>query len=859
MENQNDADKALLKQAINFPWLFKMAWRDSRKNRSRLLLFVSSIILGIAALVAIYSFGDNLKRDIDNQAATLIGADLALYSNKPLTSGARQLVDSLSNLNTRLSEEQSFASMILFSKNEGTRLVQIRALGGEFPYYGKIETTPESASASFRDKKEALVDKTLMLQFNAKVGDSLKVGNVSFRIAGILNKAPGQTGISTTIAPAVFIPLKYLKETGLSQKGSRINYNYYFSFEAKSEVNKLAKKLDPKFEKEELNYETIQSKKENTGKSFEDLTKFLALVGFIALLLGCIGVASSVHIYIKEKIKTIAILRCLGVSSKQAFIIYLIQITGIGLVGSMLGAFLGTFIQQLLPIVLKDFLPIDITSNISWLAVLQGIVLGIFLSFLFALQPLIAIRKISPLNTLRMVENKSSGIKDSTLWMVYGLILLFILGFSRLQLENWQQTIFFTIGVIVSFLILFGMASLLVWLVRKFFPTSWSYLWRQGLSNLYRPNNQTVILVVAIGLGTAFISTLFFVQSMLISRVTLSSSKNQPNMILFDIQSSQKEQVATLTRRLKLPVIQQVPVVTMRLEEINGFTAAEIKKDKNSNLSTKPFSREFRVTFRDSLSDSEKITEGNWTGTAKSGDLPKISVEKDYAQRIHVKIGDKMLFNVQGVLIPTTVGSLRQVDWNRVQTNFLIIFPKGVLEDAPQFHVLVTRVGNNAISANYQQNVVKNFPNVSVIDLGLVLNVLDEILDKIGFVIQFMAAFSIITGLVVLVASVMISKYQRVQESVLLRTLGASGKQIFTITALEYLFLGSLSAFAGILLAISGSWALAKFSFEIPFQPAILPSLLLFLSIVFLTVIIGLLNSRSVLNKPPLEVLRKDV
>ncbi|WP_220096041.1 ABC transporter permease [Daejeonella oryzae] len=839
---------------LNFKWLLKMAWRDSRRNRSRLFLFISSIILGIAALVAIYSFGNNLNRDIDDQAKTLLGADLVIETNKTLQPGVE---DWLKSLGDERSQERSFASMVLFTKNQGTRLVQVRAIEGRFPYYGEIETSPASAGKSFRDNKQALVDKTLMLQYNAAIGDSVKLGNVSFKIAGILNKAPGQTGFSAAVAPIVYIPLQYLEESGLSQKGSRITYNFFYKFNDPGQVDRFVKRMEPRLDKSELDYETVESRKENTGRSFKDLTQFLSLVGFIALLLGCIGVASSIHIYIREKISTIAILRCLGLSSKQAFIIYLIQIVGIGFIGSIAGAILGTVIQQVLPAVLKDFLPIEITAVISWPAIFQGIGLGIIISVLFALLPLVSVRNISPLNTLRISFEETHLFKDPLKWLVYFLIVLFVFSFSFLQLRDWQQTLFFTIGVLGSFLILAAMAGLLMWMARKFFPSSWNYLWRQGFANLFRPNNQTLILITSIGLGTAFICTLFFVQDILLNRVNLSASGNQPNMVLFDIQSNQKEKVANLTKSMGLPVMQQVPVVTMRLESINGKTAVQAKKDSSRSLN-RAFEREYRVTYRDSLTESENITEGKWTGIATGNKPAEISIEEGYAKRIDVKLGDKLLFNVQGAPVQTVVGSFRKVDWNRIQTNFLVIFPKGVLEDAPQFHVLITKVPSAKGSAEFQQTIVKSFPNISIIDLGLVLSVLDEILNKISFVIRFMAGFSIITGLIVLVASVLISKYQRIQESVLLRTLGASRKQILVITALEYFFLGALAAASGIILALASSWALARFSFETSFEPQFLPVLLIFLFISSLTVIIGMFNSRSILNKPPLEILRNE-
>lgn len=856
MPQDKHLSEGISKPGLNFSWLILMAWRDSRRNRSRLFLFISSIILGIAALVAIYSFEYNLRQDIDSQAKGLLGADMVIETNKPVK---KDILPVLMALGNKRSEERTFASMIYFPKSEGTRLVNVRALKGGYPYYGVIETTPVNAGRSFRDAKHALVDKTLMLQFDSNVGDSIKVGELTFMIVGILNKAPGQTGFSASVAPVVYIPLQYLEQTGLSQKGSRINYNFYYKFDKNINVDALAKKLEPRLEKAEMDAETIETRKQNTSRSFEDMTEFLALVGFVALLLGCIGVASAIHIYIREKISTIAVLRCLGASSKQAFIIYLIQIVGIGLIGSLMGTILGTLIQQFLPVVLKDFLPVVITVAISWAAIAQGLLLGLIISILFALLPLVSVRNISPLNTLRLSFQETSLFKDPVKWLVYVMIVLFVFGFTYLQMGSVRKTMYFTGGVLFAFIVLSALAYAMMWLARKFFPSSWSYLWRQGFANLFRPNNQTLILVVSIGLGTAFICTLFFVQGILINRVTMSSSKNQPNMVLFDIQSEQRQAISDLTKSMNLPIIQEVPIVNMRMIEIKGRDTASFKKDSTAWGARRALDREYRVTYRDSLSDSEKIIEGKWSGTVKPEQPVPVSLEEGFARRIDVKIGDKLTFNVQGAPMETVVGSIRKVDWNRIQTNFLLIFPKGVLEDAPQFHVLLTRVPSNEVSANFQQAVVKTYPNISMIDLGLVLSVLDEILTKMGFVIRFMAGFSIITGLIVLIASVLISKYQRIRESVLLRTLGASRKQILIITALEYFFLGALAAGAGIVLSLLASWGLAKFSFETSFTPQMLPILVLFTIISCLTVLIGLFNSRGILNKPPLEVLRSEV
>lgn len=841
------------KRKINYRWLFNMAWRDSRKNRSRLFLFISAIVFGIAALVAIYSFKYNVQNDINGQAATLIGADLAISGNKPADAPLKRMLDSLGD---KRSQERSFASMAYFPKSKGTRLVQVRALQGDFPYYGTIETTPIQAGNTFKKGQMALVDKTLMLQFNARVGDSIKIGNSLFLITGVLNRAPGQSGVVAGIAPVVYIPMQYLQQTGLLKIGSRVNYSFYYKFTRPVNMDRLTKKIDPVLDKAGMRYDTIESRKENTGRNFGDLSKFLSLVGFVALLLGCVGVASAVHIYVREKIASIAIMRCLGVKASEAFLIYLIQIVGIGLIGSVTGAILGTAIQHLLPLIFKDFLPFTISVQISWMAIGQGILLGVIISILFALLPLISVRNISPLNTLRLSFDDAGVSRDPLRWLVYALIVLFVAGFTFLQLDSWLGSLFFTLGILIAFMILAGVAWLLMRIMKLLINGSWSYLWRQGFANLYRPNNQTLILMVSIGLSTMFICILFFIQNILIGQVQLSSSGNQSNMILFDIQNSQKDAVADLTRKQGLPVLQQVPIVTLRIEQINGKTAADLQKDTTIKIPHGVFAYEYRVTFRDSLSSSEKLTDGKWIGKATPDKDVPVSVEENLAKRANLKIGDKMVFNVQGVQVPGYVSSIRKVNWGKVQTNFQIVFPTGVLEDAPQFQVLLTHVPSNKISAGFQRAIVQSFPNVSIIDLALILSVVDELLSKISYVIRFMSAFSIITGVVVLVASVRISKYQRIQESVLLRTLGASRKQIFTITALEYLFLGSLSALTGILIAVGCSWLLAKYSFEIPYTVSYLPAIILFFVISILTVIIGLLNSRDVLGKPPLEILR---
>ena len=859
-------------------FILKMAWRDSRRNRARLVLFISAITVGIAALTAVRSFSVNLMADIDREAKTLLGADLSLDANQPAPDS---ILAKIEQPEVEKAKVLNFMSMVRFPNGGGTRLSLIRSLEGNYPFYGKWKTAPENAWKTFRTGQTALVDHALMLQFGVKTGDSIQIGNVTFRIEGDLLSSPGRAGIASSIAPVIFIPGAWLDSTGLVQRGSRIDYQYFYKLPETTDPDAFIKPLEKSLEKAKLDWDTVQSRKQSIGSAFGNFGTFLNLVGFIALLLGCIGVAGAVHIYIKDKLPTVAILRCLGASGRKAFYVYLVQVAGIGLLGAVVGAVAGSLIQKLLPILVKDLLPIeDVSTNFSYSALFQGVALGLIVAVLFALLPLSGILKTSPLRTLRASFGEQEADNRLLRWGVYTAIAATLFGFTYWLVGEWQETLAFMGGISAAFVVLWLVARLLTFLLRRFFPKKLSYVVRQGVANLFRPENQTVLLVVTIGLGTMLLSTLFLIQSLLLKQVEFSGSGSQPNMILFDIQANDKDSVAQLVRTHGMPLLQQVGVVTTRIETIDGQNKQQyelehpdpdslpkdeegrrggIPRPETDRISRWVWDREYRVTFRDTLIESEKIVDGEWVGVHTPGQPVKVSISDGLQKSMMAKIGTRIAFNVQGARIDCEVASIRKVDFNRVQTNFLVVFPKGVLERAPQFHVIVSKVKDADQSAKFQSELVKRYPSVSAIDLTQILRSVDEVLRKVSFVIQFMALFSILTGLLVLFSSIYQSKFARVRESVLLRTLGASRRQILSINALEYFLLGALSCLAGVGLSVGGAWALARFAFKIPFQIEWWPLGATFLAITSLTVIIGLLNSREVVNKPPLEVLRQEV
>ncbi|MEP5545826.1 ABC transporter permease [Maribacter dokdonensis] len=831
-----------------------MAWRDGKASGKRLLLFMASIILGIAAVVSIQSFSNNLKNNIGLQSKALMGADFLIDSNQPANERVVELMDSLGGYKAR---EVKFASMAAFPKSLSTKLVQVRAIEGNYPFYGELETEPTTSAFDYQDKGGALVDATVMLQFDLKPGDSVKLGTTTFPILGALITAPGSTGIGATAAPPIVVPFRFMEESGLLQRGSRLGYNYYFE-DDKVDLELLNDKVDPLLDAENADMDTHTDTSERLGRRYENVGRFLNLVAFIALLLGCVGIASSVHIYIKEKLKAVAVLKCLGATRKQTFLIFLLQIAGMGLLGGIIGTAIGLLLQQTFPLILQEFLPFTVEISTSYPAIFVGLLLGVSMSVLFALSPLVHTWFVSPLQVLRVQEDTGKKSRPYQIWVVVAIVL-FVLLFALWLLGRWVFALSFVVGILVTFSILAGVSIGFMRLIKKYFPKSWSFAARQSLLNLYRPNNQTVVLILAIGIGTFLISTLYFTKDFLLAKTTFEASAESPNLILFDVQTEQRNDVENTIIPKGLPVIDNIPIVTMRMERIKDRDVNDIRLDTTTRVNKWILNHEFRTTYRDSMIGSEKLLEGEWLPSVppKTEVIP-ISLADNVANDALVKLGDTLLFNVQGKMMTTVVGNIRQVDWARMQLNFSIVFPTGVLEKAPQFHVVTTNAPDKASSANLQRELVKKFPNISIIDLRQVVTLVENILDKISWVITFMAFFSILTGIIVLIGSVRNSKYQRIRESVLLRTLGAQSKQILKINALEYLFLGVLGSGVGVLLSLLSSFLLAYFIFDTPFIPSWVPFLVVLPGITLLVLAIGLFNSRGVLNSPPLQVLRKE-
>lgn len=837
----------------NFAWVLKMAVKDASKSKDRLIIYISSIILGIASLVAIQSFSESVTAKINADAKELVGADMVVKSNLAFTDEQTELIATLGGTQA---SEKSFASMMSKPQTGEGRLVNARALEGNFPFYGKIETEPQLPTQALYEGHNAFVDETVMLQMGLEVGDSIKLGSSTFAIVARITKAPGQNGIASSVAPPVYISQKSLDETGLETLGSRIRYSQYLLFADELPSEETMKPIEDALFTDNIRIETVDERKEQLGEAFGFLNNFLKLVGFIALLLGCVGVASSVTLYMKEKQATIATLRCLGTSSNTIFAIFFLEIFILGIVGSVIGALVGSGLQVVLPYLLKDVLVVDIDFAISPSAFLFGILVGTLSSVLITLEPLLSIRNVPPLLAINANAqvNKSKRAK----FISRASIVLFVLGFSYIQMESWLTALIFTASIAVVFGLLAGLSMLFRKIIRKGVAKSLPYVIRQGLLNTARPNNQSTELTISIGLGAMLMTHLFLMQGNLVSQLTMVNEGEQPNLILFDVQTDQRQEIEDLLGEYDMPVMQNVPLIPMRLESIKGMTRLELKNDSTLDIPMRILNREYRVTYRDTLDTTEEIVEGTFTGDATGLDEIPVSLDQRIAEEMKVEIGDALTFNVQGVSLPVVVGSIRKIDWTKMQTNFIVLFPKGVLEDAPQTFAYVSRTTSKDQSAAFQRTSVTELPNVSIIDLTTVLETVNDIVGKISLVIRFMAFICILTGFVVLIGTISNSKFQRLKEAVLLRTIGSSKKQIVQITLTEYLTLGVLSALSGIVLGMVSAFITATFVFKLGFDVAFMPILLILFAITAVVTFLGYNNNRSIFKSSPLEVLRRE-
>ena len=908
--------------------LLRLAWRESRTARRRLALYMSSIAFGVAALVAIDSFAGNVTRSIRDQSRTLLGGDMALQARAAFPAVVDTLLDSLRADQIATSRVTTFASMALAEPSGGTRLVQVRAVSPGYPFYGEIETVPAQGWARVHTEAIVFVDPSLLVALDASVGDSLRLGQKMFQIAGTLGNVPGDAGITAVIGPRVYLSDNWLDATALLTFGSRAEYDVVLKLPAslattaaaKTMARDLRRRIDPKAaalqEAQEARGEerrgpggddeappadtsakvvaaapdsasgsasrlvsgaartrvrvrTVADTERDFTESVARLADFLSIIGLIALLLGGIGVASGVNAFVSAKIDTVAVLRCLGATSRQVLALYVVQSAAMGLVGAVAGTLLGVAVQFLLPGVVSDFLPIDVELALEPRPLLLGLATGVWVSLVFAMRPLLALRRVSPLQAIRRELDNTALPRewnDPARLTVDALLVGSIIGIVVSRIGNVRQGLYISAAIGGAVLVLWVAATLLIAAARRSTRPSWPFELRQGIANLHRPANQTRAVTLALGFGAFLLSTVYLVQANLLSRVQATSAGSAGNLLFFDVQDDQAAPLDSLLRARQHPIVQQTPVVTMRIDALNGRSVSALMADTSGRRAGWALRREYRSTYRDSIVGSEELVAGTWFADSATRakartanpDAPfDVSLEQNLATDLGVVLGDTVTWNVQGVPITTVVTSFRTVNFARFEANFFVVFAPEALRRAPQQFIVVANVPAGPAIAAVQRDIVRRFPNISSVDLTLVRQTIGAIVDKVTLAIRFLGLFSLAMGVPVLFSAVAATRRARLREGVLLRTLGASRAQVARVLLAEYGALGALGALTGMVLAFVGAWGLTRFVFEDPFDPAVGPTFVIAAGMLLLTMAIGLLTSRDVYKETPMAAIRE--
>jgi putative ABC transport system permease protein len=817
--------------------------------------------------VAIHSFRADVQRSLGDQARALLGADVRVSSNRAFPEAFDAVLDSMAAQERDVARTTTLASMVLDTRSQGVRLFQIQGVDAGYPYYGEVTSTPTGAWTVIHDGPSAVADPAVFIQLDAAVGDTLLIGEVRFVLRGEVIGLPTELGFQSAIGPRLYISRAQLPATGLLTFGSIARYHANFRMPERQDRDEFWDRNHELLEANQLRFTTAGVRAQEMSAAVEDVSRYLGLMGLAALFLGGIGVASAIHVYIREKVITVAVLRCLGALQRTLFTAYLLQAAGLALIGSVLGVGLGMLVQRGLPFVLSGLLPAGVTTQVSWVALGAGILLGVWVAVMFALGPLLEVRGVSPLIALRHDFEPPKRI-DALRIGAFILLALTLVGLTVLEAPSATQGIGFAIVLAGVALSLWATARLLILATKRFFPHRMSYPVRQGVSNLFRPRNQTVSVTLALGFGAFVIGTVGLVEASLTQAFTLEAGAGRWNLLLFDVQPDQRATVEDFVGSRASGPLAVTPLVPSRLSAING-TPVETLLELPQGERPSPWAmrREYRHTYRAEISGSEVMVAGVWWDGSTTGGggggigdpvagVARISMETDLAESLRVGLGDHVTWDFAGVPVESRITSLRTVDWARFETNFYVIFEPGTLEEAPQTAVILARVEGERERAELQRDLVVRFANVSVLDLSLLQQTIDEILQRANQGIRFLGVFSTVAGVLVLIGALSTSRYQRMRESALLKTLGARRRVVLEILTVEYALLGSLATAAGLVLAIFAGWMMTSMVFEVPFRLDLARLGTVWLWVTAVTVVVGLIGSWGVISRPPLAVLR---
>lgn len=841
-------------------FVLRMAMREIRASWKRLLFFFICIAIGVASIVSLRSVIQSIRGGIGGEAKNMLGADLVMSSNSPFSDAVRARVsaEQAAGRITAVLEATELMTMArpADSARAATRMVELRAVQEGFPMYGVLRLHRGTYSHDLLKSRGALVRPELLSQLGIEDGSDIRIGQQTFTIRGIIASEPGRRLGAFSVGPRVFIDAADLPATGLTGFGSRVSHQLLLRA-PESEAENLGRELRETFVNEFVGVRSARRADDRMGANLTRAENYLSLVGLVVLILGGIGISSVTRVFVQQKIKSIAILKCVGGSTRQILGVYLTQVVLLGLAGCLLGIVVAAGVVAAIPALVGEVATaLNVDYGLTASAVLQGAAVGLCVSLLFALVPLLDIRHVKPSLLLRGEAATGAGI-DWLRWTAMGLVGMTLVAIASWQAASLRTALILSAGLVGVAIVLHAVG---IGLVRAVQPLRYarSFALRQAVLHVVRPGNQTRVILLAVGLGTFFILGIRALQVNLLQDFAVQVGADSPDMFLMDVQNDQREALSVLVDGSNgargRPIL--IPVLRARVTAVHGRA---VELDNVQDVRGRgSLAREYTVTYRASLEENEEIVEGRWWNP--DSPIPEVSVEDSIREHVAINPGDLMRFDILGRAVTARVANIRRVTWTDFRSGgFIFVFRPDTFANAPHAF-MSTAIGpaDSADRGRLAADIVEQFPNVSVIDLREILDRIQAVASNVTLAITVVGALVLLSGVLILVGAVSMTKFRRVYEAAILKTLGATTRLVATMLLLEYGVLGAIAGTIGALGSIVLSWGVATFALDMTWTPA--PGIAV-TGIVLTTILVaavGVIASLDVLRHKPLATLRAE-
>jgi putative ABC transport system permease protein len=836
----------------------QLARRELRAGWRHFAGLVVCVALGVAALVGVGGVGASLQTALSREGRSLMGGDLELRSQRALGDSTAAALARLAGEGARLVHVREMVAMARDERSGATLLVELKAVSPEYPLYGRLDTRPSGPVSELLAGEGVLVEEALLTRLGLRVGAPLVLGQAAFTITGIIIREPDRVGGLVSLGPRVLIADSALERTGLVTRGSRVRHRALVQLPPSVTVAAVRESLGREVDDPAVRISAYDEAQPGLRRFFTQLTSYLGLVGLASLLVGGIGVASAVRTFVRRRRESLAILKCLGAERRQLLAAYLLQALVLGLTGSLLGAMLGLAAQPLAARALMALMPLPIETTVDPATLLRAVATGVLMTVLVAGWPLLAIRDVPAALILRDDAETTAMADQRRPWLLAFVLVAVLSALAVWQAGSLKLGAIFVGGAALALALLALMARGLAALARRR-PGVRSLAWRQGVANLGRPGGHAAGVIVAMGVGVMLLVAVGVLEASLGRQIDHERRREAPSFFFVDVQPDQRGRLEAIVRAAgAAPTL--TPVVRARLAAVGAepVTRAGLERRRQAGHEALwYFTRDYVLTAAADLPAGNVVTHGRWWRAGEKGARLRASVEEMAARHLGVAIGDTLTFDVQGVSLEAEVVSIRRVDWQTLSANFFVILSPGALDGAPTTFVATARVPA-AAEAQLQDSVVAALPNVTAVPLRDVLERVGAVLDQIALAIRVIAVFSVAAGLVVMVGALAASRWERLRESVILRTLGATRGAVARIFAVEYACLGAAAGLGGSALASLLAWVVLRFVLDAPWAlelPALLTGMA---AATLLALAVGFLATFRLLGQKPLPVLRRE-